>query len=388
MNDVEDLNPIHSSWVWDWNMLGLVYDTLINVDPYDMSRDKPWIAQSWTLGTWTYKGETCTYIEFKLREDVYWHDIPAKPDRKTPGGKPLLPTGAFNVPVTADDVVASIYIVRDISDSWNNALVADVVYAEAVDPYTVRVYYGLYMPLWALHWVGGLPILPKHVWWPVFLEGHTREFNAVAEKALAGCGPWIYDYDASSWHNYYMLRANTRYFRYHPVDMYATLESPTGLKRVDLNSTVSFKFFLHNQDFQRNFTGGEFTITITKVAPDGTETTLWTGTNPELISCQEVEIYSGSLVAAKGAWKIKATITPDSATGHGDQDGYTIFIWATLREDLNYDIKVDVKDVAQASKAFGSYPGHPFWDPRADINRDLKVDIKDVAAVSKKFGWH
>jgi hypothetical protein len=185
-----------------------------------------------------------------------------------------------------------------------------------------------------------------------------------------------------------MLRANTRYFRYHPVDMYATLESPTGLKRVDPNSTVSFKFFLHNQDFQRNFTGGEFTITITKVAPDGTETTLWTGTNPELISCQEVEIYSGSLVAAKGVWKIKATITPDSATGHGDQDGYTIFIWATLREDLNYDIKVDVKDVAQASKAFGSYPGHPFWDPRADINRDFKVDIKDVAAVSKKFGWH
>jgi peptide/nickel transport system substrate-binding protein len=389
MNDVEELNPIHSSWVWDWNILGLVYDTLINVDPYDMSRDKPWLAYNWTLGTWTYEGETCTYIEFKLREDVYWHDIPPKPDRKTPGGKPLLPNGAFNVPVTADDVVASIYIVRDIPDSWNNALVADVVYAEALDPYTVRVYYGVYMPLWALHWVGGLPIIPKHVWWPVFLEGHTREFNAVAEKCLAGCGPWKFDYEASSWHNYYMLRANTRYFRYHPVDMYATFESPTGLKRVDPGSTVSFKFYLHNQDFQRNFTGGEFTITIKLIDPDGVETTLYTGTNPELISCKEVEIFSGSATCSKiGLYKVQATITPDSTTGHGDQDGYTIFLWSTIKEDLTLDFHVDIFDIVIVGLAFGAKPGDENWDPRADIAPEYgTIDIFDIVRIALKFGW-
>jgi len=388
MNDIEDLNPIHSSWVWDWNILGLVYDTLINVDPYDMSRDKPWLAQSWTLGEWTYEGETCTWIEFKLREDVYWHDLPPKPDRKTPGGKPLLPNGATNVQVTADDVVASIIIVKEIEDSWNNALVADVVYAEAVDKFTVRVYYGVYMPLWALHWVGGLPIIPKHVWWPVFEEGNTREFSALAEKALIGCGPWIFDYDASIIHEYYMLRANTRYFRYHPVDMYATIESPTGLKRVDPGATVNFKFFLHNQDFQRNFTGGEFTITIKQIAPDGTETTLWTGTNPELTSCQEVEIYSGSLTGTQiGLYKIKAEITPDPVTGHGDQDGYTIFLWYTIPEDLTLDGTVDIFDIVIIGLAFGSSPGDPNWDPRADINKDLTVDIFDCVRVAIVFGW-
>jgi hypothetical protein len=59
---------------------------------------------------------------------------------------------------------------------------------------------------------------------------------------------------------------------------------------------------------------------------------------------------------------------------------YTIF------GDINGDGKVDIKDVAIASRAFGSYPGHPHWNPVGDINYDLKVDIKDVAAVSKQYG--
>jgi len=54
--------------------------------------------------------------------------------------------------------------------------------------------------------------------------------------------------------------------------------------------------------------------------------------------------------------------------------------------DLNFDGKVDIKDVAKVSRAFGSYPGLPEWDIECDINLDGKVDIKDVAAVSKKFG--
>jgi ABC-type transport system substrate-binding protein len=365
----------------------LIYDSLINVDPYDMSRDKPWMAQSWSIGNWTYNNETCTYMEFKLREDMYWHDIPPKADRTTPKGTPLLTGGAFNVSVTADDVIASIYIVRDISDSWNNALVTDVVYAEAPDPYTVRVYFDEYMPLWALHWVGGLPIIPKHVWWPVYMENSTREFDALAQECLAGSGPWIFDYTASSKKNYYMLRANTRYFRYHPVDMYATLETPTGIRRVNPGSTVNFKFYLHNQDFQRNFTGGEFTITIKRIAPDGTETTLWTGTNPQLISCQEVEIYSGSLNATRGLWKIKATITNDTQTGHGDQDGYTANVWATIREDINMDFYVNAKDAVALGKAFGSKPSDYNWDPACDINGDGFVNAKDAVKLGAQFGW-
>jgi hypothetical protein len=53
---------------------------------------------------------------------------------------------------------------------------------------------------------------------------------------------------------------------------------------------------------------------------------------------------------------------------------------------LNRDGRVDVKDVAIVSLAFGSYPEYPRWDPRADINKDGKVNVKDVALVSRAFG--
>ena len=384
MNDVEELNPIHSEWVWDWNILGLIYDALINVDPYDMSRDKPWLAESWTLGNWTYNGETCTYIEFKLREDVYWHDIPPKPDRTTPGGKPLLPDGAFDVPVTAADVVASIYIVRDIADAWNNALVSDVVYAEEVDPYTVRVYYGLYMPLWAMHWVGGLPIVPKHVWEPVFLEGTTREFDPVAQECLAGCGPWIYDYEASRWHEYYVLRANTRYFRYHPVDVIGRIDT---YKVVEPCNEVNFTFYLHNEDFQRTIPPSELTITITKEYPNGTIVELFSDSNPELPPCEEIPIFSFTEHIDRGLYIIKATITPDPLTGHADQDGYPIYIWGTIPEDVNLDFYVNAKDAVALGKAFGSTPGDYNWNPACDINGDGFINAKDAVKLGAVFGW-
>ena len=36
--------------------------------------------------------------------------------------------------------------------------------------------------------------------------------------------------------------------------------------------------------------------------------------------------------------------------------------------------------------AFGSYPGHPKWNPACDINRDNRIDIFDVARVVANFG--
>jgi hypothetical protein len=54
--------------------------------------------------------------------------------------------------------------------------------------------------------------------------------------------------------------------------------------------------------------------------------------------------------------------------------------------DINGDGKVDVTDIAMVSAAFGSYPGHPRWNPACDINRDNRIDVQDLAKVSKNFG--
>lgn len=57
-----------------------------------------------------------------------------------------------------------------------------------------------------------------------------------------------------------------------------------------------------------------------------------------------------------------------------------------MPEILNKDGKIDIKDIAHAAKAFGSYPSHLRWDIVCDLNNDGKVDIKDISRIAKKFG--
>jgi hypothetical protein len=78
---------------------------------------------------------------------------------------------------------------------------------------------------------------------------------------------------------------------------------------------------------------------------------------------------------------------------------YTVFAsarynaWATTRfdyfwryTDVNRDGNVDILDIAIAAKAYGSYHGHPRWNPKADLDGNNKVDIVDIATVAKDYG--
>jgi len=61
----------------------------------------------------------------------------------------------------------------------------------------------------------------------------------------------------------------------------------------------------------------------------------------------------------------------------------------TVRErghDLNMDKKVDIQDLAIASRAFGSFLGHSRWLFIADMNQDLRLDIRDIALIATHFG--
>ena len=54
--------------------------------------------------------------------------------------------------------------------------------------------------------------------------------------------------------------------------------------------------------------------------------------------------------------------------------------------DLNSDFKVDIKDIALAARAYGSFPNHLRWNVQADINQDSRVDIRDLALIASNFG--
>jgi hypothetical protein len=64
----------------------------------------------------------------------------------------------------------------------------------------------------------------------------------------------------------------------------------------------------------------------------------------------------------------------------------------SLLGDLNFDNKVDMMDVSIAARAFGSFIGHPRWNPKADITGveylvpDGVVDMRDVSLIARQFG--
>jgi hypothetical protein len=119
---------------------------------------------------------------------------------------------------------------------------------------------------------------------------------------------------------------------------------------------------------------------------------------PTLTAYSELVLGPYSVNISAGFHWISATCLTISGGLAGRDQEYFKWIWGSTKEDITGtfefdpwlvqpDFKVDIKDVATAAKAFGSYPGHPRWSTVADINGDYKIDIKDIAAIAKKFGW-
>jgi len=54
--------------------------------------------------------------------------------------------------------------------------------------------------------------------------------------------------------------------------------------------------------------------------------------------------------------------------------------------DVNRDGYIDDTDMDLIAAAWGSYPGHPNWNPDADLNQDLIVDMRDVGILNFNYG--
>jgi hypothetical protein len=95
-----------------------------------------------------------------------------------------------------------------------------------------------------------------------------------------------------------------------------------------------------------------------------------------VLDISKTESYS-TYVLDSGSYEIPCTKTNGQ---------YAFYDPPALVGDLTYDGKVDIRDLAIAAKAFGSYPGHPRWNPIVDINADGTVDIRDMATIAKNYG--
>jgi len=442
MKDVESLNPVTAQspeiggygTAWNWDVLSEIYETLITWNPYDSSIDLPNLCKSWTVGNWTYEQRQCSVVTFRLREDIYWQDVPPKSNRKYS----ILPNGRVAKLLTAEDVKFTIEYILNCSAAVNQPLLVNwstiasrnygfmnVVNVETPDPFTVRVYYDEYAPWSALHLVGALPILPKDIWENVPIS-EIATYDPWVEDTLYGTGQFILveripgvSMTLKAWRkglNYKDITASTEFYNDHLVLAYVErlprfkedliesgklvnfsvvlknlAEFPVTVQyRVDYdNSTIhSGSVFLANASQNGNY----FNFTFSQVLsfgsrldfppkPDGGEGTPW-----------QADLFR-PLHFIRVAWNVS---DPLPVTGYESTWSNTVYeyLYVRIPGDVNGDKIVNILDCIVLANHFrhvkgdGHTPDTKEWTDcmNCDINSDGTVNILDCIILAGNFG--
>jgi len=168
-----NLNPFVASSAYSWQILGLIYESLIGTDPFTLE-DMPSLAESWSVESVTNDGKEHTRLTFRLRKGLKWSD-----------GSPL----------TASDVKATFDFLKKNSiprffDSVKNIRSVRVTNSTQL---TVDMEGTSY---WYLDNIGGLPCMPAKVlqkvkdwqnWNPIDPNGKFGPYG------LVGAGPFMLD---------------------------------------------------------------------------------------------------------------------------------------------------------------------------------------------------
>jgi len=189
MTDADVLNPVQADFYWDWEALNKVYDFLITCDPYT-GEDIPWLAKSWTIDTWEVSpGKLASKFTLKLYDNILWHD---------------------NQQFTSYDVAFTFQYMKDAYASLFYPLVLDFDHADTPDPYTVVIYYKV-LSMFGLHWIGGIPMIPQHIWQDILPTQSREKGEYETTGKLTGTGPYRFvSREKGQW---LLLEANPTFFR-------------------------------------------------------------------------------------------------------------------------------------------------------------------------------
>jgi peptide/nickel transport system substrate-binding protein len=348
------VNPVYGSWVWDWAVLAWEYDTLMGTNPQVTTEDKPWMAYQYNLGTWNNPDNPdfpkSTFVTFKLRDDIYWHD----------GVHMTIEDFRWMVGRDAGDLIPTVEA-RGLEYPWWYSSVADIHHVDKIDDYTITVYYNIRSYL-ALHWLGGLPLIPKHLWKPLFDSGDPTPH--LAEPTLTGNGPFKFVSYAENVGA--SLIRNDAYFKAAPVDV----------------RTTKWTYLAHN--YKRviiyNYADEPINVTVTIDANPPTTYLVPQATgNGAYPGIVDYVVDTTGYPNTQLTWTYTYHLKPYA--GQGD------YYANTIPEDTNIDLVVNFKDAIILGGAFGSTPGALNWDLRADIKRDGVVNFKDAIKLGSYFGW-
>lgn len=458
--DMKQLNVVYASWLYESNVLGLMYyDALMNAAQDDPGDVYEWAVQDHKLDTYEHPTYgTCSRIKFTLRQDIFWQD---------------------GMPFTTADIMFSFVELKGILQSrglppqWWASNVENILSFSILDPYNFEVLLDV-KSFWALNWIGGCYIIPKHIWKPIAEAEDVQGF--APDPDIIGSGPFRFDEYVE--YSHVLLWANhpgsdvhgvvspNGYYRYSPLGLSCYIESPPeyaymhklpyegaditlvceGTNRMALevmNCALELEVngtgyvsacscapletkrllevsgyinmiwlgysYLHwngacvtkpewgNWTLYKYIyfhTGGEGTVTLDDESPIVVGADVTIELVLKITCCLPICIDAApsTIIWTDIEWW-QFTIDEDIAGGTWYEDVSEIPEFADLatyaykKQLPTCDLKVDMKDIGQAAKAFGSYPGHTRWSTVSDINGDYKIDMKDIGKIARQFGW-
>jgi len=190
-NDIEQLNIVSSEWPWDQKVLSLIYESLVGSNPFSLEPSEWFLGESGYVGTWDASGvggtNPATFINFTLRNNVYWHNASCQPRRL----------------FTAYDVEFSFEYQYACGPgiARNYPSLASYDHCEVYDNTHVAIFYKK-KSAWTFQWAGSLPIINPDVWSFVGPGPATKTYdpanqdlngNGINDIFEDGTGAWMYN---------------------------------------------------------------------------------------------------------------------------------------------------------------------------------------------------
>jgi peptide/nickel transport system substrate-binding protein len=430
-----ELHPWYSDELYEWNIMDRTIAGLLTVQPGTLA-DMPNIACNWTVTYWKWPAlgiEKGMKVRFNLRHDVYWQNgdqVTAddvmmnwdmlrewKPGRYSSMWENLIYTEVedpFTVAAYINQTsITTLYDfagtalffpkrillelearLHDTSDPWYHNPSA---FTPATIDYSAAFFTHTTVPV-DPHKVDPL-ISPKYEGDPIpaYVAPPPKPAKMVENyKLLIGCNAYIYDY----WHAAENMAHSVKY----PGFWWDCSVEQNFIAPTRVDPGAPFTFYLEVQNLGAK-TAGEFSpVTLAYINLTKDDVVYAQVPGPiEIPSFETIVIGSDGYVTYT---QFQAGIRPTPFTQVFPVKGphwldclcvevgptpltesyYKHFMWITIKEDINLDFKVDLKDVYAAGKAYGSKPGSAKFDPRCDVNDDFKIDLKDYYAICKKYG--
>lgn len=173
------LNPIYAEWYWDWEIIGKIYDGGAARNPYNLGEWVPQLFENWEVGTWVdpEDGLEKSKVRFTIRDDAFWMD-----------GTPVTSADVFFTQIELPKTL----VAKGLPAPWWYTTVAYFKSFYIIDAYNIEVLLDV-KSVWAVGWVIGSIVLPKHIWKPI-LDASTVEnpiiHDTQPDPNMIGTGPF------------------------------------------------------------------------------------------------------------------------------------------------------------------------------------------------------